>query len=250
MASLAGGASASKESRPKASRQSTRRASPTSATAAGKTRVAIGAARAPGAPDPRLPQTMASSSFSRGSTSSPIASRTKSCARRSFEPALRVGQPGLLHHDRRLDVPVRAAQQLVGVVVLEAGDDGDDPAGAVASASPIRSARRPSGCRRSCRCGPSTPVVSMLSTILVAVPALSRVDPAMTSGPTAGAIVRSTKVCSSVRGSQVTKMIFEPARRARVSAPRTNCVMPLADTPMTTSFLVGRSRLTERAPSS
>ena len=83
----------------------------------------------------------------------------------------------------------------------------------------------------------------MLSTILVAVPALSRVDPAMTSGPTAGAIVRSTKVCSSVRGSQVTKMIFEPARRARVSAPRTNCVMPLADTPMTTSFFVGRRRL-------
>ena len=65
-------------------------------------------------------------------------------------------------------------------------------------------------------------VVSMLSTILVAVPALSRVEPAITSGPTAGAIVRSTKVCSSVRGSQVTKMIFEPARRARVSAPRTN----------------------------
>ena len=38
--------------------------------------------------------------------------------------------------------------------------------------------------------------------------------------------------------------------RARVSAPRTNCVMPLADTPMTTSFLVGRRRLTDRAPSS
>ena len=32
-------------------------------------------------------------------------------------------------------------------------------------------------------------------------------------------------------------MIFAPALRARVSAPRTNCVMPLADTPMTTSFL-------------
>ena len=43
-------------------------------------------------------------------------------------------------------------------------------------------------------------VVSMLSTSLVAVPALRRVEPAMTSGPTAGAIVRSTKVCSSVRG--------------------------------------------------
>ena len=92
------------------------------------------------------------------------------------------------------------------------------------------------------------PVVSMFSTILVAVPALSRVDPAITSGPTAGAIVRSTNVCSSVRGSQVTKMIFDPARRARVSAPRTNCVMPLADTPMTTSFFVGRRRLIDRAP--
>src|SRR5256885_8951239 len=45
------------------------------------------------------------------------------------------------------------------------------------------------------------------------VPALRRVDPAITSGPTAGAMVRSTNVCSSVRGSQVTKMIFEPARR-------------------------------------
>ena len=43
-------------------------------------------------------------------------------------------------------------------------------------------------------------VVSMLSTIFVAVPAFSRVDPAMTSGPTAGAICRSTKVCSSVPG--------------------------------------------------
>ncbi len=93
-------------------------------------------------------------------------------------------------------------------------------------------------------------VVSMFRTIFVAVPALRRVEPAITSGPTAGAIVRSTKVCSSVRGSQVTKMIFEPARRARVSAPRTNCVIPLAETPMTTSFFVGRSRLIERAPSS
>jgi hypothetical protein len=93
-------------------------------------------------------------------------------------------------------------------------------------------------------------VVSMFSTILVAVPAFNRVDPAITSGPTAGAMVRSTNVCSSVRGSQVTKMIFEPALRALVNAPRTNCVMPLADTPMTTSRFVGRKRLIERAPSS
>ena len=93
-------------------------------------------------------------------------------------------------------------------------------------------------------------VVSMFRTILVAVPALRRVDPAMTSGPTAGAIVRSTNVCSSVRGSHVTKMILDPARRARVSAPSTNCVIPLADTPITTSCFNGRSRLTARAPSS
>src|SRR4249919_2100775 len=64
-------------------------------------------------------------------------------------------------------------------------------------------------------------VVSMFSTILVAVPALRRVEPAMTSGPTAGAMVRSTKVCSSVCGSQVTKTTREPACRPRVSAPRT-----------------------------
>src|SRR5262249_38931302 len=73
-------------------------------------------------------------------------------------------------------------------------------------------------------------VVSMLNTIFVAVPAFKRVDPAITSGPTAGAIVRSTKVCSSVRGSHVTNMIFDPARPAPVSAPRTNCVLPLPDT--------------------
>ena len=79
----------------------------------------------------------------------------------------------------------------------------------------------------------------MLSTSLVAVPALSRVEPAMTSAPTAGAMVRSTNVCSSVRGSQVTKMMRAPALRARVSAPRTNCVMPLADTPID-DVLLGR----------
>jgi len=84
----------------------------------------------------------------------------------------------------------------------------------------------------------------------VAVPAFRRVEPAMTSGPTAGAMVTSTNVCSSVCGSQVTKMIFEPALRALVRAPRTNCVMPLADTPMTTSFRDGLRRAIERWPSS
>ncbi len=89
----------------------------------------------------------------------------------------------------------------------------------------------------------------MFSTSLVAVPAFSRVDPAMTSAPTPGAIVRSTNVCNSVPGSHVTKMIRVPTLRAIVSAPRTNCVIPLAETPMTMSFLRGRRRETARAPS-
>ena len=90
----------------------------------------------------------------------------------------------------------------------------------------------------------------MLSTIFVAVPALRRVEPAMISGPTAGAICRSTKFWSSDPGQQVTKMIFAPALRARTRPPRTNGVMPLAETPMTTSFLVRRRRPMLRAPSS
>jgi hypothetical protein len=93
-------------------------------------------------------------------------------------------------------------------------------------------------------------VVNMFSTSFVAVPALSRVDPAMISGPTAGAICRSTKFWSSDPGQHVTKMIFAPAFRARVSPPRTNGVIPLADTPTTTSFLPSRSRPMLRAPSS
>ena len=77
-----------------------------------------------------------------------------------------------------------------------------------------------------------------------------RVEPAMISAPTPGAMVRSTNVCSSVPGSQVTKIMRDPALRARVSAPRTNRVIPLADTPMTTSFFDVFSRAIARAPSS
>ena len=44
---------------------------------------------------------------------------------------LGVGQAGLLHDDGRLDVPVRHLQQPVGIVVLEAGDDVHDAAGAI-----------------------------------------------------------------------------------------------------------------------
>ena len=99
------------------------------------------------------------------------------------------------------------------------------------------------------RCTIAT-VVSMLSTILVAVPAFSRVEPAMTSGPTAGEMTMSTKVCNSVPGQQVRNTILTPLRRARVSAPRTNCVIPLAEMPTSTSLRVGCRRATARAPSS
>ena len=82
-------------------------------------------------------------------------------------------------------------------------------------------------------------VVSMLRTSFVALAAFSRVDPAMTSGPTPSAMVRSTNVCSSAPGSQVTKMMRAPAFRAAASPPRTNGVIPLAETPTKTSRLVG-----------
>ena len=38
-----------------------------------------------------------------------------------------VGEAGLLHDDGRLDIPVRAAQKLASRLVVEAGDDRDNP---------------------------------------------------------------------------------------------------------------------------
>src|SRR5689334_87682 len=43
-----------------------------------------------------------------------------------------VGEAGLLHDDGRFHVPMGAAQQLVGLVVLEAGHDRDNSPGPVA----------------------------------------------------------------------------------------------------------------------
>ena len=60
----------------------------------------------------------------------------------------------------------------------------------------------------------------------------------------------SARSFSSDRGSQVTPMIGAFAARARVTAPRTNGVMPLAEMPMTTSLRVGRRRRMARSPSS
>src|SRR6267142_1261288 len=76
-------------------------------------------------------------------------------------------------------------------------------------------------------------VVSVLSTSLVAVPALSRVEPARTSGPGAGAM--TTFALTPRARLHVTITVRAPARRAAASPPRTNRVTPLADTPTTTS---------------
>src|SRR5438874_2369351 len=76
-------------------------------------------------------------------------------------------------------------------------------------------------------------VVSVLSTSLVAVPALSRVEPARTSGPGAGAM--TTFALTPRARLHVTITVRAPARRAAASPPRTSGVTPRADTPPTTS---------------
>ena len=58
------------------------------------------------------------------------------------------------------------------------------------------------------------PVVSMFSTSLVAVPALSRVEPLSTSGPTTGRIIRSTCGSSSDSVLQTSPMVVAPTDRA------------------------------------
>ena len=90
-------------------------------------------------------------------------------------------------------------------------------------------------------------MVSVLSASLVAVPALSRVEPVSTSGPTASAITtRAAEAGTS--GLQVTSAVAAPRLRASFKAARTNGVTPLAAMPTTMS--PGRTRLRIwRAPS-
>src|SRR5947207_12777067 len=78
-------------------------------------------------------------------------------------------------------------------------------------------------------------VVSVLRTSLVAVPALSRVEPASTSGPVAGATTTSAREPRAVVGLHATSTVRAPRRRAAASAARTNGVTPLAETPTTAS---------------
>ena len=64
----------------------------------------------------------------------------------------RIAEAGLLHDDRRLHVPMRAAEQAVRFAILEPRHHDDDAARAIAQ---LRnpSERPPSDCRRSCRSG-------------------------------------------------------------------------------------------------
>src|SRR5262245_42145223 len=92
-------------------------------------------------------------------------------------------------------------------------------------------------------------VVSVLSTSLVAVPALRRVDPATTSGPGSSAtvIVPRGTPSRAARGLHATSTVAAPARRAAASAPRTNGVTALAETPTTASPSRTRARTARAA---
>src|SRR6267378_2536481 len=83
------------------------------------------------------------------------------------------------------------------------------------------------------------PVVNVLSTSFVAVPALSRVDPVSTSGPTMGLTMTSHVSANTLGGVEhVTRIVPAPSVCARASAARTYGVVPLAAIPTTTSRLV------------
>ena len=60
-----------------------------------------------------------------------MASRIESSACFSFATAPVYEVPVFVHDDRDLDVPARPAEQFVGGVVADAGDDADDAPGAV-----------------------------------------------------------------------------------------------------------------------
>src|SRR5436309_15141522 len=78
-------------------------------------------------------------------------------------------------------------------------------------------------------------VVRVLRTSFVAVPALSRVEAASTSGPGAGAMTTSARAPRVGGGLQATSTVRAPRRRAVASAARTNGVTSLAETHTTTS---------------
>src|SRR2546427_1081706 len=67
----------------------------------------------------------------------------------------------------------------------------------------------------------NTPVLIMFSVTFCAVPALSRVEPAMTSGPASTSIAMSAAAASGDAGVQVSPTTRAPARRASPTAAST-----------------------------
>src|SRR5277367_4971737 len=92
------------------------------------------------------------------------------------------------------------------------------------------------------------PVVIMLRTIFWADADFMRVEPEMTSGPTSVITVVSATSDKGVCRLQVIAAVFAPRARAYSTAPTTYGVRPLADTPVTMSFRVGRRRAMSRWP--
>jgi hypothetical protein len=94
------------------------------------------------------------------------------------------------------------------------------------------------------------PVVIMFRTSLVAVPAFSRVDPAMTSGPTKGAISRSTARPRGLGRLHAIPTVAAPRARASPTAPSTYGVRPDVAMPTTRSRPVTPSAARSAAPRS
>jgi hypothetical protein len=59
----------------------------------------------------------------------------------------------------------------------------------------------------------------MFSTNFCAVPALSRVEPAITSGPTTGTMLTSAAFVMAESGAQVIATVNAPSDRAWLTAP-------------------------------
>ncbi len=89
-------------------------------------------------------------------------------------------------------------------------------------------------------------VVIWFKASLVAVPAFNLVEPATTSGPTRSTTTMSARARVSGEAWAVIRTVRAPRCRARASAPRTNGVTELAETPITRS--PGRAREASRAP--
>lgn len=98
-----------------------------------------------------------------------------------------------------------------------------------------------------------TPVESIFSTSLVAVPAFMRVLPVSTSGPVAGVIAISAACARADPGTQLNPTVSAPKLFAYSIAPSTYGVRPLAAMPTRVSGLPSSANpaaARSRAPSS